>query len=167
VIAALASDQTGARALAAQLLPGERNLQRGVHRLRAGVAEEHVIEVGRRQRGDAARKLERRRITELERRHIVDDRRLVLDRGRDRLAPVTGVGAPHAGRSVDQLAAVGCEVVHVLGAGEHARRLLEGAVRGERHPESGEIVRDGGGGADITLDVHFLKPRFFERNSIS
>ncbi len=40
---------------------GERDLQRGVDRLRARIAEEHVVEIARRQRRDAARELERLR----------------------------------------------------------------------------------------------------------
>ena len=59
VIAALAADQARARAFAADVVIGERDLERGVDRLRAGIAEEHVVEVGRRERRDAARQLER------------------------------------------------------------------------------------------------------------
>ena len=58
VIAALAPDQAGARAFAAHVVIGERDLERGVDRLRAGVAEEHVIEIARaraRRRGSRAR----------------------------------------------------------------------------------------------------------------
>ncbi len=58
VIAALAADQPHARALAAHVVIGERDLQRGVDRLRAGIAEEHMIEIAGRQRGDAARQFE-------------------------------------------------------------------------------------------------------------
>src|SRR5690606_35772043 len=36
-------------------------------------------------------------------------------------------------------------IVHVLGAGDHARPALESAVRRERHPEAFEIVGDGRG----------------------
>src|SRR5262249_58125472 len=66
VIAALASDQPRARALAAYVVIGERDLERGVDRLRARIAEEHMIEIGRRQRGDPARELERLGMGELE-----------------------------------------------------------------------------------------------------
>src|SRR3982750_865064 len=59
VIAALAPDQAGARAFAADVVIGERNLERGVDCLRAGIAKEHVIEVAGRQRGHPARELER------------------------------------------------------------------------------------------------------------
>src|SRR3984957_8839317 len=58
VIAALAADQPGARGVAAHIMIGERDLERGVDRLRAGIAEEHAVEIARRQRSDAARQLE-------------------------------------------------------------------------------------------------------------
>ena len=44
VVAALAADEARARALAAHAVVGERDLERGVHRLRARVGEEHVVE---------------------------------------------------------------------------------------------------------------------------
>src|SRR5690606_9146985 len=91
VITALAADQAGAGAFPAQLLIRQRDLQRGIHRLRAGIAEEHVIQIVRREGCDAARKLEGGRIAELERRHVIDRRRLFLDRARDRLAAVPGI----------------------------------------------------------------------------
>ena len=53
VIAALAADQARARALPRARVIGERDLQRGVDRFRAGIAEEHVVEIARRQRRDA------------------------------------------------------------------------------------------------------------------
>ena len=45
VIAALAADQALARALAADAVIGERDLERGIDRLRAGVGEEHMVEI--------------------------------------------------------------------------------------------------------------------------
>ena len=59
VIAALAADQPHARGVAAHIVIGERDLERGVDRLRAGIAEEHVVEIAGRQRGDAARRVRR------------------------------------------------------------------------------------------------------------
>ncbi len=140
VIAALAADQARARAFAAHRLIGERDLERGVDRLRAGIAEEHVVEVAGRERRDAVRELERLRMGELERRRIVELAGLALDRRDDRVAVVAGIAAPQAGGRVDHLAAVGGDVVHVLGARDQARRLLEGPVRRERHPEGFEII---------------------------
>src|SRR5947209_13235148 len=72
VIAALAADQAGAGALAADVMIGKRDLERGVDRLRAGIAEEHVIEIAGRQRRDTARQLESIRMGELERRRVVE-----------------------------------------------------------------------------------------------
>ena len=72
VIAALAPDQARARAFAAHIVIGERDLERGVDRLRAGIAEEHVVEIARRQRRDPARELERLRMAELEGRRVVE-----------------------------------------------------------------------------------------------
>ena len=129
------------------LLIGERDLQRGVDRLRAGIAEEHMIEIARRERRDAARQLERLRMRELERRRVVELGGLLLDRRDDRIAVVAGVAAPHAGRAVHHGFAVHRVVVHVLGARDQPRRLLECAVGRERHPEGLEIVRDGCDGA--------------------
>ena len=76
VIAALAADQPHARGVAAHVMKGERDLERGVDRFRAGIAEEHVVEVAGRERGDAARQLERLRMRELEGRRVVELGRL-------------------------------------------------------------------------------------------
>src|SRR5664279_4930723 len=59
VITTLAADQPHARGVAANVVEGERDLERGVDRLRSGIAEEYVIEIARRERRDAARQLER------------------------------------------------------------------------------------------------------------
>ena len=76
----------------------------------------------------------------LEGRREIERRGGVLDRLDDRLAAMAGVDAEQARRGVDDLAAVRREVVHVLGAGEEARPLLEGAVRRERQPIGLELV---------------------------
>src|SRR5206468_4094377 len=62
VIAALAADQAHARGLAAYVVIGERDLERGIDRLRARIAEEDVIEIAGRERRDAACELERLRV---------------------------------------------------------------------------------------------------------
>ena len=146
VIAALAADEAHARGVAAHVMIGERDLERGVDRLGAGIAEEHMVEIAGRQRGDAARQFEGLRVAELEGRREIHFRRLLLDRGDDRLAVMAGIGAPQAGRGVEDLAAFRRGVMHVLGAGEQARPRLEGAVGRERHPEGFEVVRNAGGG---------------------
>ena len=58
-VAALAPDQPGAPAFAAHVMIGQRDLERGVDRLRAGTAEEHVVEIAGRERRDPARQLKR------------------------------------------------------------------------------------------------------------
>ena len=141
VIAALAADEARALALALRDPIGQRDLQRGVGGLRAGVAEEHVVEVARRQRRDPARQLEGARMAELEGRREVELGRLLLDRLDDRIAVVAGVGAPQAGGGVEHRAALRRVVVHVLGAGDQPRPRLEGAIGGERHEEGFEVVR--------------------------
>src|SRR6267378_6463289 len=71
VIAALAADQPGAGALALDLMIGQRDLERGIGGLRSGIAEENMIEPGRREIGDAAREVEGLRNAELKRRCII------------------------------------------------------------------------------------------------
>src|SRR5664279_3622135 len=99
-----------------------------------------MIEVAGRQRRDTARQLERLGMRKLERRRVVEFGRLALDRLDDRIAVMAGIGAPQAGRAVDQLATIGCEIVHVLGANDQARTRLERPVGRERHPIGLEIV---------------------------
>ena len=77
VITALAADQTGAGTFAADIVVGERNLQRSIDCLRPGVAEKHPVEIGRRQRRDPARQLERLRMREMECCRVIEFRRLV------------------------------------------------------------------------------------------
>ncbi len=142
VIGALAADQALARALPDRALIGERDLQRGVGGFRARIAEEHVVEIAGREFGDARGELERQRMGELEGRREVELARLALDRLDDRLAIVAGVAAPQRRRPVEDRAALGRVIVHVLGAGDQARLLLEGAVGRERQPERVEVVGD-------------------------
>ena len=141
VIAALAPDQPHALAFAAGALIGERDLQRGVGALGAGVGEEDAVEAGRRVFGNLRRRLERDRVAELEGRREIHHRRLLLDRLSDLGPPVPGIDAPEAGGAVDHGAPVAREVVHAFGAREQPRRGLVGPVAGERHPEGIEVVR--------------------------
>ena len=117
------------------------DLQRGVDRFRAGVGEEDVLQPVRRDVDQAVGQFEGERMAHLEGRREVELGGLLLDRLDDLRPAVAGVDAPQAGGAVEDLAAVGGRVVHVLGGHEHARRLLELAVRRERHPERAEIVR--------------------------
>src|SRR5258708_24142267 len=100
VIAALAADQAGAGALAACVMVRKRDLERSVDRLRAGIAEEHMVEIAGRQRRNAACELEGIRMAELERRCVVELLGLALDRGHDLLAAMAGIAAPQAGAGV-------------------------------------------------------------------
>ena len=154
VIAALAADEARARALAAHALRGDGDLERRVHRLRARVAEEHVVEVAGHQCRQPRRQLEGAGMAHLEGRRVVHARHLVLHRLDDLGAAVAGIDAPHAGGAVEHLAPVGVGVVHVLGRDQHARMALEVPVGGERHPVGPQIVGhvghgsgNGGGGA--------------------
>ena len=154
VIAALAADQALARALPAHVVIGERDLERRVAGLGAGIAVEHVIEIARREIGQARRELERQRMGELEGRREIELRRLGLDRRHDRRPVVSRVAAPQARRAVEDLAPLRGEVMHVLGARDEPRLLLEGAIGRERQPERAQVVGnlralgglDGGGG---------------------
>src|SRR5262249_54186872 len=96
VIAALAPDQAHARGVAAYIVVGERDLERGVDGLRARIAEEYVVEIAGRERGHAACELEGFRVAELEGRRIVERPGFLLNRGHDRFAVVAGIGAPEA-----------------------------------------------------------------------
>src|SRR5438477_2117490 len=75
VIAALAADQPGARAAALHVVKCERDLERGVDRLGARIAEEHPVEAARRERGEPVGELERLGMGELEGRRVVELRR--------------------------------------------------------------------------------------------
>src|ERR1035437_2559077 len=105
VIAALAADQAGAGALALDLMIGQRHLERGIGGLRSGIAEEHVIQPGRGEVRDAGREFERLRNAELERRRVIQRLGLRGNSGGYLGAAVAGIGAPHARRGIDNLAA--------------------------------------------------------------
>src|SRR5271156_4985770 len=94
VIAALAADQALARALSAHVVIGDGDFERRIDGLRAGIAEEHVIEIARRQFRDARGELEGLRMRELEGRRETGRGRLALNRRSDRRAIVSGVAAP-------------------------------------------------------------------------
>ena len=135
VVAALAADQAKALPFAARPMVGERDLERGVDRFRAGVGEKHPREALGRDTREPLGELEGDRMTHLEGRREVHRGDLALDRLDDLRAAVPRVHAPQPGSPVENLAAFGRPVVHAFGAREQARRLLELAVRRERHPE--------------------------------
>ena len=140
VVAALAADQAGAGAFAAHAVVSQRNLERGVHRLRARIGEEHVVEARRGQPDDGVGQLKGRRVSHLEGWRVFHGRDLLRDRGGDFGPAMAGVHAPQAGNAVQDAPTVGGPVVHALGAGQQAGRRLELAIGREGHPEGLELV---------------------------
>src|SRR3954454_11352683 len=102
-----------------------------------------MVEIVRREIRDLRRELKRLRMAELERRRVIEFTGLLADRRDDFIALMSGVAAPKARDAVDDLTAIGREVMHVLGARNETRRRLEGAVGRKRHPPGCEIIWDG------------------------
>ncbi len=127
-------------ALAPRAVVGERDLERGVHGLGPGIAEEDAIEAGRRDLRDQRRRAELAGVPHLEERRVIERPGLPPYRLDDPGPAMARVHAPQPGGAVEDLAAVFGGVMHVLRRHEYARRGLELAVRGKRHPESFEIV---------------------------
>src|SRR5262249_43462561 len=143
MIAASAPDETHAFRLTLGLPVGEGDLERGIDGLRAGVAEEDVVEVPREHGRELLRELEGQRMAHLERRRVIHHPRLFTNGGVDRFSAMAGVDAPKAGGAVENLATIGGRVVHAAGADEKSRSALEGAVRGKGKPELVEAGRSG------------------------
>ncbi len=140
MIAARAADQAHTLPLPARLVIGQRDLERGVDRFRAGIGEEDMVEIAREHRRQPGGEFEGQRMAHLEGRREIHPRRLGVDGLHDRRAAMAGIDAPQARCAVEHLTAVHRRVVHVLGGDEHARIALELPVRRERHPQSFEIV---------------------------
>ena len=87
----------------------EGHLERRLDRRRAVVGEEHAVEPGRRDRGQAAGELDRGRIREAEIRGVGDLGRLVGQGGIEPRMSVAVHVAPHAGRTVEVPVAVGVD----------------------------------------------------------
>ena len=115
VIRALARHEHRPARLSARLVVGERDLHRRVHRFRAGVDEEDVIEVARRELGDARRELEALRMRAQERGDEIEIAELPVHRLGDLLAAVAGGDAEQPRRCVDDLLAAIVPVVHPFG----------------------------------------------------
>jgi hypothetical protein len=135
VIAALAPDQPRLLALAGDVPVGEGDLERGVDRFRARIAEEDVVEIARRELGDARG----RRVNpcgwpnwKAGAKSSSSACFWIAETIESRLWPALQHHRP--GDAVDHGAALRRVVVHVLGPRDHARVLLEGAVRRERQP---------------------------------
>ena len=69
---------------------------------------------------------------------------------------MAGVATPEAGGAIENGAARHVVIMHVLGAGDHPRTLLEGAVGGEAHPERFKIVGRGFPGFGVTMDLRLV-----------
>ncbi|MNS81773.1 hypothetical protein D3C72_1154950 [compost metagenome] len=134
VVALLAADEHVAVALAARAVVGQRHLHRGVGGLGARVAEQHLVQVARGQRGDHFGRLEGLVVADLEGGGVVQRVQLLLDRLVDRLAVVARAHAPQRGDAVDHLLAVVRGERHAVGRHENPRVLLEMAVGREGQP---------------------------------
>jgi hypothetical protein len=144
VIGALAADQPGPLALAARHVIGQRDLERGIHRLRPRVYEEHPVQVARHLGRDPRGELEYLVVAELEGRREVQGRDALLHRRHDLGVAVAEIGTPQAGRAVEDLAAVVRAVMHALGADHDPGVRLELAIGRERQPQRLQIVRRAG-----------------------
>jgi hypothetical protein len=140
VITALAANEPRAPALAAHIVIGERDLERGVDRFRAGIAEEHAIEVARRQRRHPARQFEGFGMCKMKCGRVIEFGRLARNRRDDRVAVVAGIGAPQPRQTVEHRAPIRGEIMHVLGAGDQPRGALERPVGRKWQPKGVEIV---------------------------
>src|SRR3546814_1560840 len=105
----LPTDQTGARALAPHPVIGERDLARGVDRLRSAVGEEHVVEIPRHQSRQPGGQVEGPWMAHLEGGRIVHLRRLVLDRLDDPGPAVAGI-THHSPDTPSRIWRPSCEV---------------------------------------------------------
>ena len=145
MVAALAADQARTRALAADAVVGQRDLERSVHSLAAGVDEERMRHAGGGQLDERVGEVEAERVAHLEggrELHLLD---LLRHGGGDLAARVASVDTPEPGHAVEHLAALRRPVVHAAALGQQARLVLELPVGGERHPE-GLHLRAGEGG---------------------
>ena len=134
VVAALAADEDVAVAFAARPVVGQRHLQGRVGRFRAGVAEQHLVQVAGRHGRDHLGGTEGLVVADAEGGRVVQRVQLGLDGLVDGLAVVARAHAPQAGNAVDDLAAVVRGEVHAVGADEDARVFLESTVGREGQP---------------------------------
>ena len=136
MIAPFATDQTGAPALAARRVVGQRDLQRAIHRFRAGIGEEDAVHALRKLRGDPVGELESLGVPELKAGRIVQLVKLRTDRFANFWMVMSRVDAPQPRGRVEDRPAVFTRIVHPIGGLDHPRAFLERAVGGERHPKS-------------------------------
>jgi TetR/AcrR family transcriptional regulator len=153
VIAALAADEACARALALGAVISEGDLQCGLDGFGTRIREEDVVEPLGGDLRQARGELEGLRVRHLEGGGIVELGDLLLHRLDDFRPAMAGIDAPQPRGAVENRTAVVGVVVHVLGTGEEARRLLELAVRRERHPVGCQVV---GNRTPHRHDIHGL-----------
>ena len=94
VIAALAPDQPGARAVAPHAVISERNFQGAIHRFGAGVGIKDMVQSVGQHGGEALGGLEGQRVAHLEGRREIHLRRLALDGLDDARPAMPGIDAP-------------------------------------------------------------------------
>ena len=141
MIAAFAPNQPHPRAFAARLMIGQRDFQRRISGFAAGIGEENPVQpIGCHIRnprsgfkGDGMAKLEGGR--------EIHDRGLLLDRLHNLPPAMPGIAAPKARGAVQNLPPFRGVVMHALGAGEHARAILEILIVRIGHPERVQIIR--------------------------
>ena len=141
VIGALAGHEIGSLPLIAGEVIGERDLHRRVDRLGAGVAEEHMIQALRGERGDAVGEGERTGMAAHEGRREVERLQLLGDRSGYLRSAMAGRRGEEPGAAVQNLAPRRSPVVHATRAHEQARLTLELAVARERHPVAFQILQ--------------------------
>ena len=139
VVGLLPANQHAPLPFAAGLMIGQRDLQRGIDGLGAGIGEEDVIEARGHLRQPVGG-LEGDGVTLVEAMGKIQRGGLLLDGFDDRLAVVADVAAPQPTGAVDQAVARHGRVVHAVGRSDDAGIILEPAARRERHPVGIEIV---------------------------
>ena len=106
VVAALAADEPGTGPLAASPLPGQRNLERGVHGLRSGVGIEDVTESLGGDLHQPVGQLERQGVAHLEGGGKIEVGDLLGDRLGDLAPTMACVATPESGSAIQYLAAI-------------------------------------------------------------
>ena len=140
VVCAFPGHHARSRALAPGAMIGERDLYRGIDRLRARVSEEDAVDAVGGEGGHAPREFELRRMAELKGRAVVEFQELAVDRIGDFRPAVARRYAEEAGRAVEDLFALVVAEEDASPVRAQARGRLELAVGGEGHPQVFEAV---------------------------
>ena len=122
---------------------GDGVFQRGFHRFRAGIGVEHMLDALGGDFDQTVCQFKSRRVAHLEGGGIIQFRGLPGNRLGYLRAAMARVAAPQARRAIQHLTAIRGGIMHVFRTDEHARVLLELAVRGERHPKRVQVIRGG------------------------